>query len=382
MPPESLRIKKLESVIFYVNDLDRSRKFWVDTLDFAEIGGSNAELTASGRAKSAVFSAGDANFIHITPEGKGGRVDRYLSKHPDGVGTLVFEVEDIGHTFRTLEARGGTPISDIQTFEDDTGKLQVFSITTPFGPSTFRFLQRDGYQPLYPGFEATPGKGGANRFGFERVDHVTSNFQTMGPALLWMEHVMGFEKFWDISFHTNDYSPNGKTGSGLKSIVMSDPYSGAKFANNEPLRPFFKQSQINLFTEDLRDDGIQHIALTVPNIIQAVRDLRERKVAFMPTPGTYYDMLPVHLERTTIGSIDEDPQILRELEILVDGNLPRSYMLQIFLQEAAGMYKDQKAGPFFLEIIQRKGDKGFGGGNFRSLFESIERQQRAAGRIA
>ena len=382
MSTESLRIKKLESVVFYVNDLERSRQFWVNTLDFAEIGGSSDALTAAGRQKSIVFEAGDAKFIHMSPTAQGGRAARYLRKHPDGVGTLVYEVEDIAHTFKTLERRGGTPITDIQTFQDDTGTLRMFSITTPFGPTTIRFVERNGYQPLYQGFEATPGKGGTNRFGFDKVDHVTSNFQTMAPALLWMEHVMGFEKFWDIAFHTNDISPNGKTGSGLKSIVMSDPHSGVKFANNEPLRPFFKQSQINLFNEDLRADGVQHIALTVPQIIDTVRGLRKQNVRFMPTPATYYDMLPEHLERTTIGSIDEDVNVLRELEILIDGNQPRSYMLQIFLQEAAGLYKDSEAGPFFLEIIQRKGDKGFGGGNFRSLFESIERQHRAEGRFA
>ena len=102
----------------------------------------------------------------------------------------------------------------------------------------------------------------------------------------------------------------------------------------------------------------------------------------LPTPGTYYDMLPTRLQRIGVGEIDEDIQVLRELEILVDGEAARHYLLQIFLKEAAGLYHDAEAGPFFFEIIQRKGSNGFGAGNFRALFESIERQQRLARRIS
>jgi 4-hydroxyphenylpyruvate dioxygenase len=156
---------------------------------------------------------------------------------------------------------------------------------------------------------------------------------------------------------------------------MWDPASGTKFANNEPARPFFKSSQINIFNEELRGDGVQHVALTVADIITAVRDLRGNNVTFMPTPGTYYEMLPERIEKTGIKKIDEDLDVLRDLEILVDGDHHHAYMLQIFLKESAGLYKDPKAGPFFYEIIQRKGDRGFGAGNFRALFESIEHQQ-------
>jgi 4-hydroxyphenylpyruvate dioxygenase len=110
-----------------------------------------------------------------------------------------------------------------------------------------------------------------------------------------------------------------------------------------------------------------------------VRALRGNGVTFMPTPGTYYDMLPERIVKSGIKKIDEDLKILRELEILVDGDHDRAYMLQIFLQESAALYGDPAAGPFFYEIIQRKGDRGFGAGNFRALFESIEREQRERG---
>ena len=125
----------------------------------------------------------------------------------------------------------------------------------------------------------------------------------------------------------------------------------------------------------LRGDGVQHVALTVADIVTAVKDLRGAGVTFMPTPGSYYDLLPERIARSGVGAIDENLDTLRELGILVDGDHHHAYMLQIFLKEAAGLYGDPDAGPFFYEIIQRKGDRGFGAGNFRALFESIEREQ-------
>jgi 4-hydroxyphenylpyruvate dioxygenase len=268
----------------------------------------------------------------------------------------------------------------------------MFSITTPFGDTTFRFVERRGYKPLFPGLvEHKKPIGGNNAFGFKAVDHITTNFQTMAPALLWMEHVLGFERFWTVQFHTSDVSvgPSGEAGgaersetkraeagSGLKSVVMIDPNSPVKFANNEPMRPFFKESQINIFAEDHRGDGVQHAALTVGDIITTVRGMRAKNIEFMPTPGAYYDMMPKRLVEIGVGGIDENIDVLRELEILVDGEAERKYLLQIFLKESSHHLGDKNAGPFFFEIIQRKGSNGFGAGNFRALFESIERQQR------
>jgi 4-hydroxyphenylpyruvate dioxygenase len=376
----SLGIQKIEALHYYVRDLERTRRFFVDKLDFAEIGASSAELEREGRQRSAAFRAGDAVFVIHQPIGEGGRAWRYLRKHPEGVGTIVLDVDDIDRAFRLLDERGGTFITDVHRFQDDGGTLAMFSITTPFGDTTFRFVERRGYRLLFPGFvPAATQPAAGNRFGFQRIDHITSNFQTMKPALLWMEHVLGLQKLWDISFHTNDVaSPDPRQhGSGLKSVVMWDPASELKFANNEPFRPFFKDSQINIFAEENRGDGVQHSALAVADIVGAVRGLRASGVEFMPTPGSYYDMLPDRLRRLGVGGIDEDLGVLRDLEILVDGGKPRQYLLQIFLKEAAGRYHDPEAGPFFFEIIQRKGDDGFGAGNFRALFEAIEREQQA-----
>ena len=378
-----LGIKRIESLLYYVRELPRVRSFFAEKLDFAEVGQSTPQLELDGRQRSAAFQAGECLVVCCEPIGEGGRAARFLKKHPEGVGTVVYEVEEIEQTFRLLDERGGTMISDVQIFSDEGGTLKMFSITTPFGDSTFRFVERNGYRNLFPGFSLLDvPTGGTNRFHFGRVDHLTTNFQTMAPAILWMEHVLGFERFWKVQFHTNDVAGERKGGSGLKSIVMHDPHSGVKFANNEPMRPFFKDSQINVFGEDNRGDGVQHAALTVEDIIPVVRGLRERGVEFMPTPPSYYDMLPAHLTRLGVGSIDEDLQTLRELEILVDGEKKAHYLLQIFLKESAGLFKDPSAGPFFFEIIQRKGSEGFGAGNFRALFESIERQHRIERRIS
>jgi 4-hydroxyphenylpyruvate dioxygenase len=374
---ESLGITRLMSLHYYVHNLERSRMFYTQKLRFSEVGESGQELTLKGKQKSLVFNAGACTVVCSAPEGTGGRAWRYLQKHPDGIGALVFEVENIERTFKLLEARGGTPIQDIVRVKEGQGVVSYFSITTPFGDTTFRFVQREGCAPYsYPGMVMREAAPGGNSLGFTHIDHITSNFQTMKPALLWMEHVMGFERFWGIEFHTEDVAKGADHGSGLRSAVMWDPHSGVKFANNEPLRPFFKDSQINVFNEQHRGDGVQHAALAVKDLVSAVRVLRGEGVQFMPTPGAYYDQMPERLKRLGIGRIDESLDVLRELEILVDGEANQSYLLQIFLKEAAGLYGEAAAGPFFYELIQRKGDEGFGAGNFRALFESIEREQK------
>jgi 4-hydroxyphenylpyruvate dioxygenase len=378
-----LGLRRIEALHYYVHDLERSRRFYTERLDFAEVAVSGAALTRDGRQRSALFQAGDVRILCSAPEGAGGRAARWLRLHPDGVGSVVFEVEDAARAFALLEERGGTPTGDVVTAADDGGTLRTFAVTTPFGDTTFRFVERRGYRGSYPGLEAHPApRGGKNAFGFGQVDHLTSNFRTMKPALLWMEHVLGFEPFWEVTFHTQDAASAARRareashGSGLTSVVMRDPASGVKFANNEPRRPAFRESQIHLFVEDQRGDGVKHAALTVPDIQGAVRALRARGVEFMPTPGSYYDLLPARLQDTGIGRLDEPIEALRELGILVDGAGAGRYLLQIFLRDSAGLYHEPEAGPFFFEIIQRKGDQGFGAGNFRALFESIEREQQ------
>lgn len=377
MTANPLGITKLLGIHYYVRDLERSRRFYIDRFDFEEIGCSSQPLEQAGRQRSLVFRAGECVVVCSTPLAETSRAARYLAKHPDGVGTIAFEVRDVAQAFRVLEGRGGTPIDDIREYRDEHGLLRTFSITTPLGDTTFRFIERHNERILFPGMQAYDApRGGKNRFGFRSIDHITSNFQTMAPTLLWLEHVMGFERLWGIEFHTRQVTTTAlHDGSGLRSAVMWDPHTGIKFANNEPYRPSFKNSQINVFNEQHRGDGVQHVALSTDDILSAVRGLRERGVVFMHTPQSYYDALPGRIQQLGIGEIEEDIGALAELGILVDGEGAGSYLLQIFLLDSSGLYQSPEAGPFFYEIIQRKGDQGFGAGNFRALFESIEREQ-------
>jgi 4-hydroxyphenylpyruvate dioxygenase len=370
-------IKRIAALGYYVHDLDRTRSFLTEQLDFEEIGA----MERGGCQRGAAVRAGDCTLIVVAPAGEGGPAQRFLRRHPEGIGTLVLEVDDAARAFALIEERGGTPLTDVMRFTDEGGELSMFSIATPFGDTTFHFVEENGYAAPFPGFVAHAApRGGRNRCGFGAVDHVTANFQTMAPALLWMEHVLGLERYWDVRFHTGDVA-EGARGSGLKSTVMYDPRSGVKLASNEPWRPFFRESQVSLFADAHRGDGVQHAAITTPDIVATVRRLRERGVTFRSTPRAYYDALPERLRRAGIGPIDESLEVLRDLQILVDGSAPGKYLLQIFLEEAALAHDDPRAGPFFFEIIQRKGDAGFGAGNFRALFESIEREQRWSRRL-
>jgi 4-hydroxyphenylpyruvate dioxygenase len=377
----TLGIQKLAGLHYYVGDIEWSRRFYVEAMGFAEVGRSSPELERAGRQRSFVFRAGEIVVTCSTPLGEGGRAWRYLSRHPDGVGALAFEVEDIRRTFAKLDENGGTPTSEIHSLEDASGRIETFSIATPLGDARFRFIERHGYPGLFPGMEVydTPTPSFDNQLGFTAIDHVTSNFQTMKPALLWLEQVLGFEPLWDIEFHTEASAKSGVAdGSGLRSRVMWDPATGIKLASNEPCRPSFMSSQITRFHDAHHGDGIQHVALDVRDIVHTVRELRARGIEVMPTPSTYYEHLPGRLRDLGVGSIDEDLAALEDLQILVDGSGPHAYLLQVFLKDSAGLCGRREAGPFFFEMIQRKGDRGFGAGNFRALFESVERQQLAA----
>lgn len=370
----SLSLKRLVGFEYYVRDLDRAARFHGEQLGFSEVGASSAALERTSLQRSRVFRAGSSLVACSAPLGPASRAARFLSRHPDGIGSVVFEVTDARQAFARLERNGATPLSELETHEDAHGCVDSFSIATPFGETTFRFAQWRGYagpllgmQPLAP----TP----EDPLGFTDVDHVTANLRTMKPALLWLEHVLEFKPFWGVQFHTADTREGD--GSGLRSQVLWDPESGIKLANNEPLRPWFERSQVSVFCEQNGGDGIQHVALGVSDIVHTVRALRARGVQLMPAPPGYYARLPEHLRRLGIERVEEEIPALQELGILVDGCGPGAYLLQIFLKDAAGASGDPAAGPFFFELIQRKGDLGFGAGNFRALFDSVEREQLA-----
>src|SRR5262249_6414834 len=145
-----------------------------------------------------------------------------------------------------------------------------------------------------------------NVFGIQAIDHVTSNGLTMQPIVAWYRDVLGFQPFWEISFHTQDVAMGRASGSGLRSIVMWDPESGVKFATNEPLRPFYRDSQITKFVEDNMGNGVQHVAFAVSNILWTVEELRRRGVEFMDTPKAYYNDLPERLGKLGITNVKEE----------------------------------------------------------------------------
>lgn len=373
--PERVGIRGIAALHRYCHSLDGNRRFLVDLLDFQEIGVSSPELEKRTKQRSAIFKAGDCVVVCSEPIGEG-PAERYLRKHPEGIGAIAFDVDDVETALRVLDRRGGTPIMGVQRFHHDGGDLGIFSIATPLDDVRFHFVERRGHESPLPGFILHPEpRGGTNRFRFTSYDHVTSNFQTMAPAVLWFEHVLGLKHHWDIEFHTEDLMGDG-LGSGLRSIVMIDEESGLKFANNEPVRPNWQDSQVAIFCDDQRGNGVQHAAMLMDDIVGSVPELRERGVRFVHTPGAYYDNLEEHLRRQGVSKIEEDKETLRQLEILVDGEGDGRYLLQIFMEDAARFEGDPKKSPFFFELIQRKGDKGFGAGNFRALFEGVELAQK------
>jgi 4-hydroxyphenylpyruvate dioxygenase len=385
MAGENLGIIGYDSFHWAVENVERSCAFYTEKLDFKEVARSGDELIARGGQQSVVFGAGDARVCISTALRQTSKAGRYLRRHPAGIMSLSFRVKDLDATMAVLEKRGGTFLGDpIEDKDASGGRYRAVEIATPLGDVAFRFVERNDYRAFAPGFvdSGAARESGAsaarleNRYGITNIDHVTSNGLTMQPIVGWYRDVLGFEPFWEIKFHTQDVAKSLAAGSGLKSIVMWDPSSGVKFATNEPLRPMFRESQIWKFVDDNQGAGIQHIAFAVPNIIATVEDLQKHGVEFMQTHPAYFKDLPDRLAKLGIHNVKEELATLERLQILVDGANDK-YMLQIFMREAKSLYDDTRAGPFFYEIIQRAGDQGFGYGNFRALFESIERAQQA-----
>jgi len=409
MRMESLGILGFDSFHFAVENLERSRLFYTERFDFDEVARAGLALVEKSGQVSAVFGAGDVRVCVSTPLHEDCKAARYLRRHPAGIMSLSFRVEDLDRTYELLDKRGAAFLAD--PIEDRTsggGRYRAFEIATPLGDVAFRYVERNDYRDFAPGFEQRVERPKPNRFGIERVDHVTSNALTMQPLILFYRDVLGMEEFWNIRFHTSDFArearakrgaddpgnshPSGcseaaptgddlpapgggaPAGTGLRSIVMWDPEGDIKFASNEPLKPYFRESQIARFCYDNAGPGIQHLAFRLPDIVSAVTELGARGVPFLPIHRNYYRLLPERLAKLKIRNVSHDLSVLEKLEILIDGENDK-YMLQIFLREAASLYGDDRAGPFFYELIERCGDEGFGYGNFRALFEAIEQAQ-------
>jgi 4-hydroxyphenylpyruvate dioxygenase len=404
MVREGIGLLGFDSIHFVVEDIERSRRFY-EKLDFHEIARAGDELTARGGQRSVVFAAGEVCVCVSAPVDakRQSKAARYLRHHPAGVMSLGLRVKSLDRAMAFLESRGGTFLGDpIADTDAQGGRYRAVEIATPLGDVAFRFVEREDYHGFAPGFAACgPASLPPNTFGIRAVDHATCNGLTMQPIVAFYRDVLGLEPFWEVTFHTADVPAEVPAdvradgpasagadaarhtakafaaGSGLRSIVMWDPASQVKFATNEPLRPQYRESQIYKFVEDNEGAGVQHVAFGVADILGTVEELKRRGVEFMDTPAAYYLDLPRRLEALGIHNLHEELGLLEKHRVLLDGSHD-AYMLQIFLREARALYSDERAGPFFYEIIQRCGDQGFGYGNFRALFESIERAQTHA----
>lgn len=372
--PSGLGIIGWDTYEFIVTDIERSREFYNRMMKITELARYDERTAKDTGEDGYLFAAGHAPFICRTPRDKDSAAGRWLQRHPDGVARLSVRVKSADKAYRTLEERSATFIQAApeETTDQFGNPYKHFDIASPLGDVRFRFVERgDGAYP--PGFKPANGTTKSNAFGFRTVDHVTSNFLTMGPQVAWLRDVLGFTEYWRVHFHTQDV--RGATGgSGLASIVMWDPESGIKLANNEPASPNYEASQIYTFCENNMGPGVQHVAFSVPKIEPTVEGLRREGIEFLETPAVYYDMLPERLAEQKVTNFKENIDHLKKLGILVDGADDR-YLLQIFMVEGGVMYEDSKAGPFFYEVIERQGAPGFGEGNFRALFEAIERDQ-------
>ncbi|XYI03936.1 4-hydroxyphenylpyruvate dioxygenase family protein [Sorangium sp. So ce1128] len=373
---ESIGIKQIAGLQRYVHDLSHERWLLCELLGFEQIASSSPALEAQTGQRSEIFRAGSCTLICSEPLSRQSVAGRFLQLHPEGVGAILLDVQDVEHAFSLVEARGGTPIGAIERDGSVKGGLAAFPMATPLNDVRLYLVERHGHPVPLPGFiphEARPAT--TNRRGLLSFDHITSNFQTMAPAAMWLERVLGLQPFWSIQFHTGQGRLSAHKGSGLRSVVLWDERSGVKFALNEPTPPNFEGSQIYRFCEDHRGNGVQHAALEVEDIVRTVVELRERGVRFVETPPAYYDRLPERLAEMGMSSIIEDVDTLRQLGILIDGEGPGRYLLQIFMDPVQGGEAGPGRSPFFFELIQRKGDRRFGEGNFRALFEGIESKE-------
>lgn len=374
MTHTSIGLTGLRYVQLAVRNLEGARRLYEDRMGMRPVWRSTMGMEQRDGQRSLVFAAGASRIMVSQPLTDTSDAARYLHLHPEGIMTVAFDVRDVSATFSLLTSRRATPVLDVVTHDGH----HEFDIATPLGGVQFRLVQARSTSPFAPGMEEVLSSDKPGAIPWIGIDHLTTNTRTMRPVVDWYRDVLGFTHFWDVEFHTAQ-TPEGQrkpTGSGLRSIVMWDPESGVKLATNEPLRPFFRNSQVELFVTDNRGPGVQHVALAVPSILDAVDALEDKGFHFLPAPDAYYQRLGQRLRDVgwDMDRIREPMEALRKRNILVDGS-EEGYMLQIFQQELRQVEGRPDGSPSFFEVIQRAGDRGFGYGNFRALFEAIEASQ-------
>jgi 4-hydroxyphenylpyruvate dioxygenase len=298
----------------------------------------------------------------------------HLAAHGDGVKDVAFGVADARAIYESAMKRGAKSVAEPQELTDEDGTVVVATVQT-YGDTVHTFVQRNGYRGAFlPGYRAAPAS--ADPFltitppiGLDFIDHVVGNMPDAGmePSVQWYEKVLQFHRFWSVDdkqIHT-EYS-------ALRSVVVADHDEVVKMPINEPAAGK-RKSQIQEYVEYYSGSGVQHIALNTRDILSAITHLRARGLQFLRVPDTYYTALRARLEAAPI-KVKEDLDAIQKLNILVDFD-DQGYLLQLFTSPM------QDRPTLFLEVIQREGCSGFGAGNFKSLFEAIEREQALRGNL-
>jgi 4-hydroxyphenylpyruvate dioxygenase len=359
-----LPLEGTDYVEFYVGNAKQAAHFYKTAFGFQSLAYAGPE-TGSKDKVSYVVRQNKLTFVFTTALRSNNEIAEHVYNHGDGVRFLALRVDDADDAWHQTTQRGAKSFLEPEKLKDENGEVVISGIHT-YGETVHLFIERKNYKGAFmPGF--VEWKSGYNppSTGLQYVDHCVGNvgWHQMDTWVKFYEDVMGFKNI--LSFDDEDISTEY---SALMSKVMSNGNGYVKFPINEPAEGKHK-SQVEEYLEFYDGEGVQHVALATNDIVETVNDLKSRGIEFLKIPSTYYDDL---IER--VGKIDEDIRPLKELGILVDRD-NEGYLLQIFTKPV----EDRPT--LFFEIIQRKGAKSFGKGNFKALFEAIEREQDLRGNL-
>jgi 4-hydroxyphenylpyruvate dioxygenase len=357
-------IRRIDHLEFFVGNARQAAFFYTNAFGFTNTAYRGLE-TGSRDVCSYLMEQGDIRFVLTSALAPDHPVAQFVHEHGDGVGVIALDVPDAAAAFRETTARGAQAALEPTERTDATGRLVEAAIHI-YGDTRIRFVERHAYRGFWPAFEPT-GKtsSAADAVGLELVDHIVGNVG-LGEMNTWVRffaETMGFSQLvhFDDKTITTEYS-------ALMSKVMQDGTGRIKFPINEPATGR-RKSQIQEYLEYYRGPGVQHIALATSDIVDTVYNLRSRGLEFLRVPPAYYEDLAAR-----IGPIDQPIDKLAELGILADRD-EEGYLLQIFTE----VVEDRPT--VFFEVIERHGSRGFGEGNFKSLFEAIEREQARRGNL-
>ncbi|MFM7765709.1 MAG: 4-hydroxyphenylpyruvate dioxygenase [Sphingomonadales bacterium] len=359
-----LPLNGTDHIEFYVGNAKQSAYYYQTAWGYKLVAYAGPETGVRDRA-SYVLQQNKVRLVLTTSLQPDTEITRHQAKHGDGVKFLSIWVDDATKSFEETVKRGAKPCMEPTRFEDEYGWVVISAIHT-YGDTIHKFVERNNYSGAFlPGFKPVPHAIDVVPVGLKYVDHCVGNVElgAMNQWVKYYEDVMGFKLL--ITFDDEDISTEY---SALMSKVVSNGNGYIKFPINEPAEGR-KKSQIEEYLDFYHGAGVQHIAIETDDIIATVGELRRRGIEFLYVPETYYDDIPQR-----VGQIDEDLDALKKLNILIDRD-EDGYLLQIFTKPV----EDRPT--LFYEIIQRRGAKSFGKGNFKALFESIEREQELRGNL-